>query len=78
MALSIRYEQVTGYEELRDEIPWLREVRKMIEIESAELPRIGRDALLNLSRHYLDKAIQHADCCRLEQQPPARKSEAQG
>lgn len=76
IALSIRYEQVSGYEELRDEIPWLREVKALLETESSKLTPISRHAVLQLSHHHLDKAIRHID--RYEQQLQAQDSDARG
>jgi hypothetical protein len=57
MALSIRYEQAVAYVELRDELPWLREVKSHLDVATKTLPRIARNALSNLTRRYVDETI---------------------
>lgn len=64
MGLSMRYDQMRGIEELENEIDWLRQVRDLIYGCSNLIPRIARDALLGLTRHYIDGHISQADYLR--------------
>jgi|GEM_PF-443970 len=73
IALSIRYEQKGGYEELGDEILWLREVQKSIAIEAGKLPRIGREALLGLNQVYVGKVTGDADFVSARESPATVK-----
>ena len=57
MSLAIRYEQVTGYAELREEGTWLRDLQRTLKAEALKLPRIARSSLINLVGHYIDKAL---------------------
>lgn len=61
IALSIRYEHPSAYPELSDELPWLRKLSGHLEQAATKLPRIAKAALLNLTRHYLSKALNKID-----------------
>lgn len=61
LALSMRYEQVSGYTELRDELPWLKDVSNHLQSAATKLPRIAQEMLLNLKTQSLDKAISAID-----------------
>lgn len=54
IALSSRYEHIYD-EEVSEEMPWVRMLGKMLDAEAQNLPRIARDSLVELNRHYLYK-----------------------
>jgi hypothetical protein len=58
MALSIRYEQFRACSELKDELPWLREVKAQLDVAAKALPRIAQGALRDLIERYVVPAIE--------------------
>lgn len=54
MALSIRYEQMGGYAELKDELPWLKEVVTKLHEKKITLSPISSEALSRLIDHYVE------------------------